>query len=214
MMVDGPRERLARLGESALSDAELVALHLGTGHRGEPVLVLAHRLLHAWGGVSGLARADVAELSRTPGIGRAKAGRLVAAFALASRVDRNRSTSVRSSADLATLAKGRLGVHRHEHVLGVVLNARHDVVHDEIVASGGSTGAQLPVRELVALALRHDGVALAVAHNHPSGNAAPSAADLDGTRRLMDACATVGVRLLDHVVVTDGAAWSSIRSAL
>ncbi|MFK4495079.1 MULTISPECIES: RadC family protein [unclassified Dermacoccus] len=211
-MSDGPRERLMIHGASALSDAELVALHLGTGSQGAPVLVLAHRLLDAWGGVAGLARAEVPELARTPGVGPAKASRLVAAFALGSRGGQRPTRPLRSSADIAALARAHIGHERVEHVLALVLDARLVPLHTSVVSRGGAAGASLPVRELLALTMRHDGVALAVAHNHPSGHAAPSRADLDATHRLRTGCDVVGVRLLDHVVVTDGDAWASITS--
>lgn len=97
------------LGATALSDAELVTIHLGTGRQGEGVLSLARSLLTDWGGAGGLAWADVDELSRTPDVGAAKACRLVSAFALADRVTQHEGMVVQSSADVAEIAASRIG---------------------------------------------------------------------------------------------------------
>lgn len=209
---DLPRERLLALGASALSDAELVAIQLGTGRRGEHVLGLAQTLLDAFGGVGGLARADVDELARVSGVGRAKAARLVSAFELTGRVGMPDRPVVRSSADIAAIAQPRIGRARTEEVLLLVLDGAHRLRQVVPLASGGATGSALPIREALALALRHDGVAMAVAHNHPGGDPTPSARDVEVTRRLRSAAAEVGIRFLDHVVVTADS-WRSVNAA-
>ncbi|KGN33897.1 DNA repair protein [Knoellia sinensis KCTC 19936] len=200
------------LGAVALSDAELVAIHLGTGRQGESVLGLARTLLVEWGGVGGLARADVDELARTPGVGPAKACRLVAAFALAGRVTPPEGVVVRTSADIADLAIPRIGLARTEQVLAILLDGSHRVCRVLTVAAGGATSSVVPVREVLSLALRHDSVAIALAHNHPSGSVSPSLEDVAVTDRLRRAAGEVGVRFLDHVVVA-GDQWRSITAA-
>lgn len=209
---DQPRERLIALGPGALSDVELVAIHLGTGRRGEGVLALARSLLAEWGGVGGLARADVDELSRTPGVGAAKACRLVATFALADRVTPHEGVVVRSSADVAEIAVRRIGRARTEQVIVLLLDGTNRVRRASIVATGGATGSLVPVREVLSLALRHDALALALAHNHPSGSVDPSSEDLSVTDRLRRGCAEVGLRFLDHVVVS-GDQWRSVTAS-
>lgn len=200
------------LGTSALSDAELVAIHLGTGRQGEGVLALARSLLGQWGGVGGLAGADVDELARTPGVGPAKACRLVAAFALADRVSMTDRQVVRTSADVAAVALPRIGRARTEQVLLIVLDGGHRVCRVLTVASGGATSSVVPVRDVLALALRHDAVAIALAHNHPSGSVQPSDEDVAVTVRLRSAALNVGLRFLDHVVVA-GDRWRSITAS-
>lgn len=199
---DLPRERLLALGAGALSDAELVAIHLGTGRRGEHVLTLARTLLVQFGGVGGLARSGVAELARVPGVGPAKAARLVAAFALADRVAAGDLPVVRASSDIADIARPRIGRATTEEVLLLVLDGGNRVRHVLPLARGGATGCPLPVRETLALTLRHDGVAFALAHNHPGGSPTPSRDDVTATARVRAAAAEVGLRFLDHVVVT------------
>lgn len=200
------------LGAGALSDAELVAVHLGTGRQGEGVMALARSLLAEWGGVGGLARADVDELSRTPGVGPAKACRLVAAFALADRITSHEGAAVTTSADIATIAATRIGRARTERVLLVLLDGRNRVRRIETVASGGATSSLVPVREVLSIALRHDAVSVAVAHNHPGGGTEPSAEDVAVTRRLRLACGEVGLRFLDHVIIA-GDEWCSVTAS-
>lgn len=200
------------MGAHALSDAELVAVHLGTGRQGEGVHALARALLAEWGGVAGLARADVDELSRMPGVGVAKACRLVAAFALADRVTAPEGALVRTSADVAAVAIPRIGRSRREEVLLVALDGNHRVRRVLTVTSGSATRSLLPVREVLSLALRHDAVAFAVAHNHPSGSTTPSPEDIAVTTQVGAAAREVGLRFLDHVIVA-GDQWSSITAS-
>lgn len=200
------------LGPGALSDAELVAIHLGTGRQGEGVLALARSLLTEWGGVGGLARAEVGELARTPGVGLAKACRLVAAFELAERITPHEGVIVASSSDVAALASSRIGRSRTEQVLLFLLTGTNRVKRVMTVASGGATGSVIPVREVLSTALRHDAVAIALAHNHPGGSPEPSAADVEATAKVRRACREVGLRFLDHVVVT-GDQWRSVSAS-
>ena len=208
-----PRERLAALGASALSDAELVAVHLGSGSRGQTAVELASRLLLDFGGVDGLGRADVDELGRHTGVGPAKACRLVAAFALADRIGSTITRpEVRTSADIAALATPRIGRARTEHVLLLLLDGRHRVSRVLTVATGGATSSLVPVREVLSLALRHDAVAIALAHNHPSGSVDPSQEDSAVTQRIRRGADEVGMRFLDHVIVA-GDQWCSVTAS-
>lgn len=209
---DLPRERLVALGVGALTDAELVAIHLGTGLRGLHVLTLARELLDDWGGVDGLARAGIDELARRPGVGTAKAARLVAAFGLADRLGSSSQTVIRDSADIARVASARIGKARTEEVLLLVLDGGNRLRHVLPLARGGATGSPLPVREALSLTLRHDGVAFALAHNHPGGSPEPSPADVEATARVRTAASEVDLRFLDHVIVTADD-WRSVTAA-
>ncbi|UUZ45323.2 DNA repair protein RadC [Janibacter limosus] len=200
------------LGAGALSDAELVAIHLGTGRKGEGVLTLARSLFTEWGGVGGLARADVDELSRTPGVGPAKACRLVAAFTPADRVSPHEGVTVTASADIAKIAASRIGRARTEQVLLILMDGGNRVRRAVTVASGSATDSLVPVRDVLASALRHDAVAIALAHNHPGGSVEPSADDVSVTERLRRACDEVGLRFLDHVIVA-GDRWRSVTAS-
>ncbi len=189
-----------------------MAVHLGTGARGQHVLELARSLLDAWGGVGGLARSEVEELTRTPGVGHAKASRLVAAFALADRLTSTTAEVITTSADIARLAQSEIGRSRVEEVVVIVLDGSHRVRHVARVAKGGAAGCPFPVREIASLVLRHDGVAFAVAHNHPGGLTEPSPEDLAATHRLRQVAEQVGLRFLDHVVVTP-TSWRGLNTS-
>jgi DNA repair protein RadC len=208
-----PRERLVRLGAAALSDAELVAIQLGAGRPGESVLALAQCLLIEYDGVAGLAHAAVDELARRPGIGIAKASRLVAAFALTDRVAGPPTGSfLRSSADIAVVAAALIGRERTEHVVVIIADHQQRVRRVERVAQGGAAGSLVPVREVLSLVLRHDGMAFALAHNHPAGVIQPSQSDFAVTDRLRAGAEQLGLRFLDHVIVS-GDRWCSVNAS-
>lgn len=208
-----PRERLVRLGPDALSDAELLALLLGSGRRGENVLDLARSLLVVHGGVVGLGSVDAVALARVPGIGPAKAARVVAALALASRSGPTADARpvLASSADLARVCAPLLTGRRRERVVVAVCGPGNRLLTVVVVAEGSAHGVTFPVREVLAEVLRRDGTAFGVAHQHPGGNPTPSTADVEATVRLAAAAEQVGVRFLDHVVL-GGDAWRSARA--
>lgn len=207
-----PRERLGTLGAGALSDAELVAIQLGSGSPGESAVVLAQALLTEWGGVAGLAGAAVDELARRRGVGPAKAARLVAAFALAERIAGSpRRQVLRTSADIAAVVAPLIGRARAEQVVLLIADHGQRLIRVLTVARGGATGCTVPVREILSLVLRHDGVAFALAHNHPGGTLDPSSEDVAVTARLRAAERDLGLRLLDHVIVA-GDAWRSVTA--
>lgn len=206
---DRPRERLLAHGAGALSDAELIAIQLGSGTTGKSALSVAQALLAAAGGVGGLTQARPAELARFDGVGPAKAARLAAAVELARRVGREPEGLVLAgSADIAREAARVLQGQRAEQVVVLVADSRLRLRRTEMVASGSATTCPVPVREVLATVLRHDGVAFAIAHNHPGGDPTPSADDRDATQALRDAAQATGLRFLDHVVVA-GTDWRS-----
>jgi DNA repair protein RadC len=208
-----PRERLLSLGPEALSDRELIALVLRNGRRGESALDVAGALLVDFGSLEALASALPEELSRRPGVGPAKAAALVASFRL-SRAAHIPPASIvlQTAADVATVAFRELDGVRRERVIVLVCDSANRLRHVVRVSEGAIDRTLLPVREVLNAVLRHDGRAFAVAHNHPSGDVTPSDADLRALTDLSLAASTVGVRLLDHVIV-GGGEWRSLRSA-
>ncbi|HEY0636719.1 MAG TPA: JAB domain-containing protein [Pseudonocardiaceae bacterium] len=203
-----PRERLLRFGQPALTDAELVAVLLSAGQAGENALAQAHRLLHTVGGVPGLARTRGEQLVRLDGLGPAKAARLLAAFALPERRGPADEVRVARTEDLVPVFRPLLAGLHHERLVVAVCDRRLRVRHTAPIADGASDGAPLPVRDILATVLRHDGHAFAVAHNHPSGDPTPSEPDRAATRRLRAAAETAGLRFLAHLVIA-GHEWSS-----
>ncbi len=213
-MPQRPRERLAAHGTQALTDAELVALVLGSGLRGTNVVDLATQLLARNGGLAGLAQVDVTTLAREPGLGSATASRLVAALALSARAQDATDTrpTVASTSDIVRVTAPRLAGRPRERVVLVVCGSRHRLLDVVVLADGSAHAAVFPVRELLAEVLRRDGVAFALAHNHPSGDPTPSAADRATTAAVRVAGERVGLRLLDHVV-TAGNQWRSVAAS-
>jgi DNA repair protein RadC len=199
----GPRERLARRGADVLTDEELVALLLGTGSQNEPVHHLAARLLAEHGGLRRLARAGLGQLGAVRGLGTSKAARLVSAFELARRlsVPGEPPTRIRSSADVDALLRPRLAHLEVEHFVVLALDARHRVLREIWLAKGTVTACPVSAADVYRAVLREPAPAVLVAHNHPSGEPAPSAEDVALTHRLVEAGELLGVRFVDHVVV-------------
>ena len=212
---DRPREKALRAGIDSLDDAELVALLLRTGVGDEGVLELATRLLHAHGGLAGLARLQVEELAAMHGLGPAKAGELAAACELGRRLASAalRERPVLSSPEavaelLAPLAVGLA----HEEFWCLPLDARSRLLGEpRLVARGDVDGTDAPPRAFFRTALAAGAVSVIAVHNHPTGDPTPSAADLQVTRRLVAAGRTVDVPVQDHLVLGDAGRFTSLR---
>ncbi len=214
----GPRERAAHEGIERLGDAELVALVLGTGCAGLPVGVLAAELLEEHGGVAGLARVGVGELSDRSGVGAAKGARLAAAIELGRRA--TLAASLAASPKLPdgqaveAWARARLATLDHEELWVLALDGRHGLRAARRVASGGIHGMHVGARDPLRVALREGASAIVLVHNHPSGDPSPSDEDLAFTRAVCEAGAVVGVPLLDHVIVARRQATSMLDAGL
>lgn len=205
-----PRERLWRRGVDALAERELLALVLRSGRPGESALDLADGLLAEYGNLSSLAAARPEELEARAGVGSAKAAALVAAFRLGRLTSDGRTTVVlRSPEDVAQIAMQELAGARRERVIVLVCDARNRLRHAVGITEGAIDRAQFPIREILNAVLRHDGRAFAVAHNHPSGDIAPSDVDKIATEAMAAGAKAVGLRFLGHVVVTDSE-WSDV----
>ncbi len=210
-----PRERLTRLGPEALAEQELLACVLGRGVAGESVLVSAGRLLARFGSVRGLAEASVEQLTSVHGIGPAKAVQLKAAVELARRATlaSNGHVPVIDSADAAAaLVRPHLLDKRREHVVVLLLDARHRLLRMSTVAIGSLSASLVHPRELFKDAIAASAAAVLVAHNHPSGDPTPSAHDLQLTERLVEAGAVIGIEVIDHLII-GGEGVVSLRSS-
>ncbi|MCA3008538.1 MAG: DNA repair protein RadC [Phycisphaerales bacterium] len=202
----GPRERLHQLGEARLGDAECLALLLRTGRCGESAEAMAQRLLRRFGGLPGLATAEVRELAGVPGVGPVRAAALRAAFGLARRLAEaalRPGMPVRGGGDVARLVRDSVRGSGQESFFAVPLDRRHRVLSVRVVGTGGVDAVGAHPRDVYAPAIRDGAAALVVAHNHPSGDPTPSAQDRAVTERLGAAGRLLGIELLDHVVVGD-----------
>lgn len=208
-----PRERMLRLGADALSDVELVALLLGSGRRGSSALQTARDLLAAHGGLAGLARSGSTGLLALPGIGPAKATRVVAALALARRFgsSADRRETVRTPADVARVAAPLLAGPADGRLV-VVAGDRASRVLGAVVVPGVDVHAEpFDARDVLAETLRRGGVTLALVHRHHPDDPGPHPADLSTTDVVAAGAAHCGIRLLDHLVLA-GDAWTSVAS--
>ncbi len=203
-----PREKLLARGAGALSDAELLALFLGSGLPGRDAVATARELLAAHGPLRVLLERPASDLRRLPGIGPARACALLAALELSQRLlhaDLERGTALSDPQSAGLYFAQRLRGRPHEVFAALFLDTRHRVIAFEELFQGTLDGAEVHPREVVRRALGHNAAAVIVAHNHPSGNPEPSAADRAVTARLKQALALVDLRLLDHFVIGDGA---------
>ncbi|HEY5079404.1 MAG TPA: DNA repair protein RadC [Opitutaceae bacterium] len=199
-----PQERLERLGAGALSDTELLAMLLRSGTQGQDVLTLSATLLSEAGSLSGLLAWHEADFRSLRGIGRVKSLQLVAAMEVARRAIHlpAQEAPVLNRADLIAahfdpVASG-LDV---EKFWVLCLNRRNRLRKRVEVSSGTATAALAHPREVFRAAIREGAAALVCAHNHPSGDPSPSAADIQLTRQLREAAAAVDIPLLDHVII-------------
>ncbi len=206
-----PRERLLAHGPQVLTSAELLAIILRTGIKGCSVVELSHRLIQHCGGLRGLLAADSATLLKLPGLGQAKACEILAISELSRRA-LEEELRVGETLDQPSRVKryciSLLGHLDIEHCVALYLDTRFRLIICEEVARGTLSQASIYPREVVKAALRHHAAALILAHNHPSGVAEPSQADLALTQHLRKALALVDIRLLDHLIVTPGGALS------
>lgn len=206
-----PRERLLARGAEALADRELIALVLRNGAPDTSALDLAAELLADFGSLERLAQARPEELAAKRGIGVAKAAALVAAFHLARRAEASVAgpVTLRTAEDVARVATRELRGARRERVIVLVADAANRLQRTVVVSDGAIDRSLVPVREILNAVLRHDGRAFAIAHNHPSGDAAPSDADRRATADVATAARAAGLRFLGHVVVA-GVDWRSV----
>jgi DNA repair protein RadC len=199
-----PQERMERLGAGALSDTELVAMLVRSGTQGEDVLAVASGLIAAAGSLSALLSWHEADFRNLKGIGRVKALQLVAVMEIARRALRipAAESPVLNRADLiaAHLAPDASGLDVEKFWV-LCLNRRNRLRKRVEVTSGTATAALAHPREVFRSAIRESAAAVVCAHNHPSGDPAPSAADIQLTRQLREAASAVDIPLLDHVIV-------------
>lgn len=202
---DRPRERLARLGATALSNRELLAVLLASGSRRASALDLAERLLGA--GLRGLAGRSLCELEGEHGLGRAKGTRVLAALELGARLaseGRQPAAVFRTPEASARHLLPRYGARPVETFGVLALDVRHRLKQEAVVSVGCLTSSLVHPREVFSVAIVARAAALILFHNHPSGDPEPSAEDVSITRRLASAGTLMGIEVLDHVILGAG----------
>jgi len=209
-----PRERLLRVGPNALTNAELIAIILRTGSKGEDVLRLAERMLREHRGLGGLARLPLGEMTRVRGIGEVKAIELQAVFELGRRLridspDDTRPT-IKSPADAVALLT-EMGVLEQETMRTVLLDTKNRVLAMPTVYRGSLHTTVIRITELFREAVRQNCAALILVHNHPSGDPTPSPEDVAITREIVQAGKLLDIDVLDHLVIGAGQKFTSLK---
>jgi len=212
-----PREKLLAKGAAALSDAELLAILLRTGTPGLSAVDLARNVITNFHSLRKLIAADRRKFCAEPGLGLARFAELQAAIEIARR---QLSEPLRAGPSLASpkatrdYLSAQLRDLEHEVFCCLYLDKRHRLIQFEELFRGTIDGASVHPREIVKLALQRNAAAVIIAHNHPSGVAEPSQADELITQRIKEALALVDIRLLDHIIIGDGAAVSFAERGL
>ena len=204
---DKPREKMMAQGKTALSNAELLAILLGSGSANESAVALSRRILASVGNsLTALGKQTLAQLTTFKGIGEAKAITILAATEMGRR--RAAETpepqpKIEAPRHVFTLMQPLIGDLPHEEFWVLYLNSANRMIHKCRLSSGGITHTIVDIRLLFKNALEQGAVSLILVHNHPSGSTTPSKEDIELTERVRNAGDTLDIKLLDHVIVTE-----------
>lgn len=198
-----PRERLARLGASALNDAELLAIFLRVGVQGSSAIELGRKLIKKYGSLGALGGLSVEELAREHGLGPAKAAQLIAAFELGIRCASEKMTRqpMNSAAFIYETMAPRLAHEREEHVIVLLLDVKLHVTRTLEVAKGKANSVAISPRDVMHHILVNRAPSFVLIHNHPSGDPLPSSNDDLLTTQIKKAADLMGIRFVDHLII-------------
>jgi len=209
---DRPREKLNSQGRRALSDAELIAILIGSGSRNESAVELSKRILHHYDNdLQKLGKVSVSELSKFKGIGEAKAISIIAALELGRRRDDTEIKApeiVNGSRSVYNVLKRHLVDLNHEEFWILLLSRNCKIIAKELISKGGLSGTVADPKVIFGIALQHQASSIILAHNHPSGNLKPSQQDIDLTKKIHAAGRILDIGVLDHLIITDGGFFS------
>lgn len=209
---DRPREKLQSKGVNALSDAELIAILIGSGNRQESAVALSKRILNSVNGtIAELAKLSIEKLCTFKGIGEAKAISIITALELGKRRQLEialEKPKITGSNDVFNTMQPIIGDLEHEEFWALFLNNSNKIVAKNQISKGGLTATVVDVRLLFKQALEWTSVGVIICHNHPSGKLQPSMADKQLTEKIKKAGATLDIKLLDHLIITEKAYFS------
>jgi len=215
---DRPREKLLSKGKNSLSDAELIAILIGSGNREESAVGLAKRILtFTSNNLNQLGKLSVNDLTQFKGIGGAKAISIITALELGRRrrlEEALERPKINSSKAVFDIMQPILGELNHEEFWVLYLNNSNKIIYKNQLSSGGITGTLVDVRMLFKKALELSSVAVILCHNHPSGSLKPSKSDIDLTKKIQEAGKSLDIKILDHLLITEKAYFSFADSKL
>ena len=204
---DRPREKLASQGRRALTDAELIAILIGSGSRDESAVELSKRILHHYDNdLNKLGKAGINELSNFKGIGEAKAVSIIAAL----EIGRRRNEFETKAPDFITASKDAYNIMRrhlvdlnHEEFWMLLIGRSQKVLGKELISKGGLSETWVDIKIIYSTALQYQATGIMLVHNHPSGNLKPSQQDINLTKRIAEAGRILDIKVLDHLIITD-----------
>ena len=198
-----PRERLKRHNAESLSDAELLAILVQSGFRGENALDLSNRIISLFG-IEKLNSLSLSELMKIKGIGLAKAAKLVAAFELNKRVNSGKICEkvISNASDIANYYMEKLRDKKKEYFIAVFLDSKNKIIKDEVISIGTLNSSLVHPREVFKEAIKNSANSIILVHNHPSGNVEPSEEDYRVNQKLIETGEIVEIKVLDHLVVS------------
>jgi DNA repair protein RadC len=199
-----PRERLQHYGPTALSNAELLAILLRVGTRGENAVALGTRMLRDFGGLPGLAKASFNDLSSVKGVSTAKIAQVKAALEIGRRLllaAPDARPQITSPIDAANLLMLEMGSLEQENLRAILLDTKNRVLTSPTIYVGNVNSSIIRVAEVFREAVRENATSIIIAHNHPSGDPTPSPEDVQVTRSIVEAGELLGIEVLDHIVI-------------
>ncbi len=209
---DRPREKLLLKGNKALSDAELIAILIGSGNKEETAVDLSKRILSSLNNsLSALGKLTVADLTAFKGIGEAKAITIITALELSRRVRFEKVLQlpkIASSKAVFEVMQPLIGELQHEEFWVIYLNNSNKILHKKLVSKGGLTGTLVDIRLIFKKAIELYATSIILCHNHPSGKLSPSHADKQLTKKIIQSGITLDIHVLDHLIITENAYFS------
>ncbi|MGI6747496.1 MAG: RadC family protein [Anaerovoracaceae bacterium] len=203
-----PREKLIKFGPGLLSNSELLAILIGSGTKRTSALMLANRILALEEeGISYLTYCQPDELAQIPGMGLAKSCQIIAAIELGKRIatkPKTKRVNINSPDEVANLFLEEMRYLKKEHFKVLLLNTKNEIIMIENISVGSLNSSVVHPREVFCTAIKKSACSIIAVHNHPSGNPAPSQADIDITKRLVEVGEILGIQLLDHLIIGDG----------
>lgn len=202
-----PREKLSKYGARSLSNAELIAIIIRTGHKKDTALDLANRLLSMDKiGISYLSHATMEELTSINGIGICKASQIIASIELGKRIsgsDGKINLKVNSPIIITELLMEEMRYLKKEHFKIAMLDTKNQIISIEDISIGNLNSSIVHPREVFNIAIKRSANSIILIHNHPSGDPTPSTEDINITHRLIDAGNIIGIKVLDHIIIGD-----------
>jgi len=207
-----PRERFLKFGAEALSDAELFAIILRTGSKGDNVIEMSNRLISKFG-LTNLFDSSLKELQEVNGIGPNKAMQILSIAELSKRYENEKSgvnkiNKITCAEDVFKLFHRRLRDKKQEHFFILMLNSQNNIIAEQEISKGVLDAAIIDPRAIFNPAIKNSASKIILIHNHPSGNPEPSQEDIEVTEKIVEAGEQVGIKVLDHVIIGKEGWWS------